>query len=82
MGGLTQEITMPTIPSTSQEIIDDIKARIAAGEYLPGQALPSYRELAALYSVSTTTASRVYRRLNAEGVTKGVPGRAVFVAEA
>ena len=81
MDVLTQEITMPAVPSTSREIVADIAARIESGEYPPGHKLPDYAELAALYSVSVSTASRVYLALAAMGLTKGIQGRGVFVAE-
>jgi GntR family transcriptional regulator len=81
MDVLTQETTMPAIPSTSREIVADIAARIESGEYPPGHELPSYTRLAELYSVSVSTASRVYLALAARGLTKGVPGRGIFVAE-
>lgn len=40
------------------EIAEDIAARIDPGEYPPGSRLPSHRELAALYSVTTATIER------------------------
>lgn len=81
MDVLTQETTMPAVPSTSREIVADIAARIASGEYPPGYELPTYAELAELYSVSVSTASRVYLALSAMGLVKGIRGRRNFVAE-
>jgi GntR family transcriptional regulator len=66
---------------TYRQIADDLQARIARGEYPPGSTLPSYRELAELYSVGTTTAANVYRVLTDRGVVVGQAGRGVFVAE-
>ncbi|MBM7083587.1 GntR family transcriptional regulator [Micromonospora sp. MMS20-R2-29] len=64
---------------TYEQIADDIAARIAAGEYPPHTALPSVRQLAALYSVSTGTIDKVQIVLRTRGLTYGVPGRGVFV---
>lgn len=71
---------MPT-PMTYRQIADDITARITTGEYRPGQELPSYSQLAELYSVGRTTAARAYSLLHDRGIVIGAPGRGVFVAE-
>lgn len=73
----------PAMPRrlTAPQIADDLTARIAAGEYGPGSRLPSYAELAILYSVSITTAQRVYVILKARGDVESEPGRGHFVPE-
>jgi len=68
------------VPMSYREIAEDLAARIKAGEYKPGQILPSYAQLADLYSVSRSTASRVYAITNDRGITVGSPGRGVYVA--
>jgi GntR family transcriptional regulator len=68
------------VPMSYREIAEDLAARIKAGEYKPGEMLPSYAGLADLYSVSRSTASRVYSITNDRGITVGSPGRGVFVA--
>lgn len=72
---------MPAIPMSSAQIVDDLTARIAAGEWEPGQRLPSYNELAELYSVRFTTIARVILILRERGVVVGVPGKGTYVAE-
>lgn len=74
---------MPAVPMTSTEIAEDIAARIARRErgYEAGDKLPSYAELAELYSVSPATMARVIRDLRVRRILKGLPGRGVFVAE-
>ncbi|GIJ28111.1 hypothetical protein Vqi01_32730 [Micromonospora qiuiae] len=72
---------MPSIPLSYADIAADIAARIAAGEYEPGSKLPSYSELADLYSVSVSTAARSVALLRDRGVVVGAPGRGVFVKE-
>lgn len=53
--------------------------RIEAGEYPPGSRLPTYRELADLYSVSYATAQRAIGTLRDRGIVRGQQGRGVFV---
>lgn len=72
---------MPPRRLTYREIADDLAERIAAGEYLPGEKLPSYAQLAAMYSVSVATAQRAYLLLGARGIVEGVQGRGVFVPD-
>ena len=74
------ESTLP-IPMSSDQIYEDLADRIRSGEYPPGTELPSYRELAALYTVGRTTMSVIVKRLRDEGLVVGVRGRGVFVAE-
>ncbi len=62
-------------------IVDDLTARIAAGEYgSAGAQLPTYHALARLYSVGFGTIARVILVLRERGVVIGIPGRGTFVA--
>jgi GntR family transcriptional regulator len=70
-----------TIPLNYRGIADDIAARIAAGEYPPGAKIPSYSQLAELYSVSISTAQRAVTILQERGLAVGAQGRGVFVRE-
>ncbi|QGN46592.1 winged helix-turn-helix domain-containing protein [Micromonospora sp. WMMD558] len=72
---------MPAIPLSYVDIAADITARIQAGEYRPGDKLPSYSKLADLYSVSFSTAARAVALLRDRGVVIGSPGRGVYVRE-
>jgi len=71
---------VPPVPLTYREVADDLAARIERGEYRVDEAIPSYRELAELYSVSISTASRAVALLRDRGVVVGHPGRGVYVA--
>ena len=62
-------------------IAEDLEQRIRSGEYPPGGRFPSYAEIAAMYSVSKSTAYRVSTLLVERGLVDGVPGRGTFVAE-
>ena len=73
--------SVPPTRLSYRQIADDLAARIAAGEYLPGSRLPSYSQIAAIYSVSVTTAQSAVRLLHERGLTRGEPGRGTFVAD-
>ncbi len=70
---------MPAVPMSHVEIAEDLAARIAAGEYQPGDRLPRTVEIAALYSCSTSTAYRAVSLLRFKGVVVGAQGKGVFV---
>ena len=70
-----------TIPLDYRGIANDIEARIANGEYPPGTKIPSYSQLAKLYSVSISTAQRAVIVLRERGLVVGAQGRGVFVRE-
>ena len=64
------------------QIMEQIRARIAAGDWPAGKELPSIRALAAGLSVSVITVKRAYLDLESEGVIVTRHGRGSFVAEA
>jgi len=72
---------MPPERLTYRGIALDLEKRIKAGDYPPGSRLPSYRELAELYSVSPTTGQAAIRELRAMGYTDTVLGVGVFVVD-
>lgn len=63
------------------QIMEQIKLKIMAGDWPPGFALPSIREMAAATKVSVITIKRAYRELESEGVVITRQGRGSFVAE-
>lgn len=64
-----------------QQIVDQITARVMAGDWLPGQALPSIRELAAGSGVSVITVKRAYEDLERTGLIATRHGKGSVVAE-
>ncbi len=58
-----------------------IRNRIRRREYLPGQKLPSTRELATEFKVAGATVVGALNSLKAEGYVYGEKGRGVFVRE-
>lgn len=63
-----------------QQLVEQIKRRIAAGDWQPGQEIPSIRALAAAVQVSVITVKRAYLELEREGVITTRQGRGSFVA--
>ena len=63
------------------QLVEQIKRRVAAGDWLPGQEIPSIRALAAAVSVSVITVKRAYLELERDGVIITRQGKGSFVAE-
>jgi GntR family transcriptional regulator len=63
------------------QIMEQIRQRIAAGDWAPGKELPSIRALAAGLSVSVITIKRAYLDLETEGVIVTRHGKGSFVAD-
>ena len=63
------------------QIIEQIRMRVAAGDWAPGKELPSIRALAADLKVSVITVKRAYLDLEAEGVIVTRHGKGSFVAD-
>jgi GntR family transcriptional regulator len=61
-------------------IAADLAAKIRAGHYAPGEALPSQRELSAAYGVTLMTLRQALRQLSDDGLIDQQPGRGTFVA--
>src|ERR1700723_3009436 len=60
------------------QIMEQIKQRIAVGEWAGGQEIPSIRQLAASLRVSVITIKRAYLELEREGVIVTQHGRGSF----
>jgi len=60
-------------------VADAFRERIDAGEWLPGEVLPSVSALSAEYDVSTSTAGRAIRVLADEMKVTTVKGWGTFV---
>ncbi|MFH2079219.1 MAG: GntR family transcriptional regulator, partial [Pseudomonadota bacterium] len=58
-----------------------ITAKVMAGDWAPGQSLPSIRELAAGSHVSVITVRRAYEELERAGVIATRQGKGSVVAE-
>ena len=65
----------------SQQIADDLRAAIEAGEYAPGAKLPSQRVLAEQYDAARNTVDEALKILSREGLITSEWGRGNFVRE-
>ncbi len=63
------------------QIMDQIKHKVLVGDWPPGYALPSIRELAATTSVSVITIKRAYFELERAGWIYTQQARGSFIAE-
>jgi len=63
------------------QIMEQIRQRIAVGDWAQGQELPSIRTLAVSLRVSVITVKRAYLELESEGVIVTRHGKGSFVAE-
>jgi DNA-binding transcriptional regulator YhcF (GntR family) len=63
------------------QIMEQIRQRIAAGDWSAGKELPSIRALAAGIAVSVITVKRAYLELESEGVIVTRHGKGSFVAD-
>ena len=61
-----------------EQIKQQIKAAILAGELREGEALPSLRTLAKDLKISVLTVTRAYTELEQEGFVQNVHGRGCF----
>lgn len=78
-GGNDQDV--PRGPERPSEIVAaDLRRRIAAGEWEPGEALPTVAVLAEHYDVSKATVTRTLRVLADEGLVRVVPRWGTFRA--
>ena len=64
-----------------QQIVDRLKCEVSEGRLRPGDALPSFRQLAEDLLVSVITVKRAYEELEREGIIFRRQGLGTFVAE-
>jgi len=62
------------------QIMEQIKQRVAVGEWRPGHEIPSIRQLAVDLTVSVITVKRAYLELEREGVILTQHGKGSIVA--
>jgi GntR family transcriptional regulator len=70
----------PRLPP-SRRIADDLRRRLAEGEWPPGSQLPSNAELAEHYGSTRRTISRAMAVLAAEGLVEIEPRWGTFAAQ-
>lgn len=68
----------PELPSRRVE--DDLRQRLSAEEWEPGERLPAVAELAQHYGVARNTVIKALRRLAVDGLVEIVPNWGTFRA--
>ena len=63
-----------------EQIANQIKVQIIAGDLVEGENLPSIRKLAKELKISVITTKRAYEELEKEGFIDTVAGKGTFVA--
>ncbi|MGG4773525.1 PLP-dependent aminotransferase family protein [Paenalcaligenes sp. Me52] len=66
-------------PSRIEIVMQTVRSRIAARQYVPGARLPSVRAQATAMNCSVSTVVEAYERLVAEGVVKARAGSGFYV---
>ena len=61
------------------QIADEIRRSIQAGDYQPGEQLPTGRELADKWDVAINTAQRAVEKLRTDELVYGIQGKGNFV---
>lgn len=64
-----------------EQIINQIRDAVVAGELKEGEGMPSIRNLARDLQVSVITTKRAYEELEKEGVLTSVPGKGFYVCK-
>ena len=62
------------------QIIDGVKEQITTGVLMPGDKLPSVREMASSLAINPNTIQRAYEALERDGYVYSLPGKGSFVA--
>ncbi len=63
------------------QIVDEIRTAVAAGVYLPGEAIPTLKAMSLETHVNPNTVQKAYDELAREGVIYSQRGKGLFVAE-
>lgn len=73
-------IATGSIDPIYRQIYDQVRRKVAAGELLPGQEIPSVRDLAGSLAVHPMTISKAYSALEKDGVLQRRRGRPMVIA--
>jgi GntR family transcriptional regulator len=64
-----------------QQVVDGIKEAVARGILVPGERIPTVREMAAGLSLNPNTIAKAYQKLEQEGIIATMRSRGTFVAD-
>jgi len=63
------------------QIVNQVKRAVASGVLVPGDRLPTVRQLAVDLTINPNTVAKAYQELEREGVISTVPRRGTFVSQ-
>jgi GntR family transcriptional regulator len=63
-----------------RQLMEQVRRMVSSGQLLPGNELPSVRELAVNHAVNPMTISKAYSMLEAEGLLDRQRGKAMTIA--
>ncbi len=72
---------MPTTVPRYERVMNDLRKRIADGEFEPTGRLPSTRQLVEQYGFSRETIRQAITRMTVAGELRGEQGDAVYVVK-
>lgn len=76
-------IIQPSAPEPIfRQIAEQIRRLIASRQLVPGELLPSVRDVAELHAINPMTVSRAYSLLEAEGLLERMRGKGMAVSSA
>ena len=64
-----------------EQLVRQVKYSVAEGTLVPGQVIPSVREMAKKLTVNPNTVQRAYLQLQSEKVLQALRGRGMAVAD-
>jgi DNA-binding transcriptional regulator YhcF (GntR family) len=62
-----------------RQLVDQIRQALVAGVLVPGDQLPTVKEIVTHLAINPNTVSKSYRELEHEGLVEGRPGAGTFV---
>lgn len=73
-------ITTGSAEPIYRQLVEQVRRRVAAGQWVAGDSLPSVRELAQALAINPMTVSKAYSLLEADGVLERQRGVGMAVA--
>jgi GntR family transcriptional regulator len=65
--------------SPYQQLVQQVRQALRLGVLVPGDQLPTVKEVAAAVAINPNTVLKAYRELEHEGLVAGRPGQGTFV---
>lgn len=62
-----------------RQVVDQVRRAVRLGMLVPGDQLPTVRDVVKQIAINPNTVHRAYRDLEAQGITEGRPGSGTFI---